>query len=294
MHTQLFLTNVILLGLAELKDELDQDFDLNPMKSLCISNGPSQFQNCCFLTAVPLDPIMEKYDFMSRCYPNDLFPRIWLQTSYHASKANSELTISDIVTKIWTPAFEECCRLLDSLKDCSIKLREVDDCFNNSNKIKFQLGQLHRGVEECLNGKPLAQSPPWIDSAVERMQQYWTLCCYAKAAQTVLEVRDKLKLTGDFSLMEAIAEKVCIHLKICGSDIIHVILCFGMQMSSSMKDKSLDVIDQSLIDAGEFLAMVEEDKRKLDCLRTFADSLDVVEWIRSETKGTFMLCCRSE
>ena len=69
---------------------------------------------------------------------------------------------------------------------------------------------------------------------------------------------------------------------------------FGIQMSSSMKDKSLDVIDQSLIDAGEFLGMVEEDKRKLDCLRTFADSLDVIEWIRSETKGTFMLCSRSE
>ena len=188
------------------------------MKSLCISNGPSQFQNCCFLTADPLDPIKEKYDFMSRCYQNDLFPRIWLQTSHHASKANCELTISDIVTKIWTPAFEECCRLLNSLKDCSIKLREVDDRFlrhNNCSKIKFQLEQLHSGVEECLNGKPLAQSPPWIDSAVEHMQQYWTLSRYVKAAQTVLEVRDKLKLTGDFSLMETIAKKVHIYLKIC-------------------------------------------------------------------------------
>ena len=52
-----------------------------------------------------------------------------------------------------------------------------------------------------------------------------------------------------------------------------------------MKDKPLEIIDQSLVDAGDFLGMVEEDRRRLDCLRVFADSLEVVEWIRSETKG---------
>ena len=66
-----------------------------------------------------------------------------------------------------------------------------------------------------------------------------------------------------------------------------------MQTSSSMKDKPLDVIDQSLINAGEFLSVVEGDRRRLDCLRTFADSLEVVEWIRTETKGMFMLHSRN-
>ena len=66
-----------------------------------------------------------------------------------------------------------------------------------------------------------------------------------------------------------------------------------MQMSSSMKDKPLEVIDQSLINAGEFLGMVQGDRRRLDCLHTFADSLEVVEWIRTETKGMFMLHSRS-
>lgn len=59
-------------------------------------------------------------------------------------------------------------------------------------------------------------------------------------------------------------------------------------MSSGMRDKPLEIIDQSLIDAGDFLSIVEEDQRKLNCLRVFADSLEVVEWIRSETKGTFI------
>ena len=149
---------------------------------------------------------------MVRHYKNDIFHRIWIHTSNQAFKANSELTISDIVTKIWNPAFEECCRLLDSLSNCSITLQEVDDRFlrfnNNISMIKFHLEQLHRGVEECHNRKLPPGCPPWIHSAVEHMQQYWTLSRYAKAAQTVLELRDMLNLTGDFSLMETIAKKV--------------------------------------------------------------------------------------
>ena len=194
-----------------MKDQLDQDFDSRPIRSLCVSTGPSRLQNHCFKTAAPLDSIIFKYDFLARHYQNDFFHRIWTHASSRASRSNRELSIPDIVTKIWTPAFEECCKLLDSLRNCSIKLREVDErflCYDNISTIKLHLGHLHRGVEVCHNQKPPTKCPPWIDSGVERMQQYWTLSSYANAAQTVLELRDKLGLTGDFSLMETIAKQV--------------------------------------------------------------------------------------
>ena len=56
-------------------------------------------------------------------------------------------------------------------------------------------------------------------------------------------------------------------------------------MSSTMKDKTLEAINASLIEAGDFLKEVEGDRRKLRCLEIFADSVEVVEWIRKETKG---------
>ena len=56
-------------------------------------------------------------------------------------------------------------------------------------------------------------------------------------------------------------------------------------MSSSMKGKTLEAIDASLIQAGDFLKIIEGDRNKLMCLEVFADSLDIVEWIRKETKG---------
>ena len=53
-----------------------------------------------------------------------------------------------------------------------------------------------------------------------------------------------------------------------------------------MKDQPLEVIDASLVEAGEFLRLVEGDSNKMKCLEVFANSLEVVEWIRSETKST--------
>ena len=52
-----------------------------------------------------------------------------------------------------------------------------------------------------------------------------------------------------------------------------------------MRDKTLASIDQNLIDTGEFLKEFAADRKKLECLQTFARCLPVVQWIRKETKG---------
>lgn len=193
-----------------MQKELKKSYESAEIRSLCAYQGTSHIVNYCFLAAVPLDEIINKYDFMTRHHPNDLFRQMWQLTSKKAEKENPELTINDIVTKVWLPSFKECCRILDSLKSCSMKLREVNNRFrhySDSNTIKVQLEKLYKGVELCHN-KPAPTRPPWINSAVERMEQYWTLTRYAQAAETVLQLRQKLELTGDFSLMETIAKKV--------------------------------------------------------------------------------------
>ncbi len=52
-----------------------------------------------------------------------------------------------------------------------------------------------------------------------------------------------------------------------------------------MNSKSLDSIDEKLIRAGEFLSMIKDDHSKRICLEVFAKSINIVEWIRKETKG---------
>ena len=58
-----------------------------------------------------------------------------------------------------------------------------------------------------------------------------------------------------------------------------------MQMTTTMRDQTLAAVDESLIDAGEFLRELLEDKERLRCLKTFAGCMDIVNWIRDETKG---------
>ncbi len=52
-----------------------------------------------------------------------------------------------------------------------------------------------------------------------------------------------------------------------------------------MNSKSLESIDEKLIDADEFLSMIKDDCFKITCLEVFSKSINIVEWIRKETEG---------
>ena len=53
---------------------------------------------------------------------------------------------------------------------------------------------------------------------------------------------------------------------------------------SDMKSSPLSSIDENLINACSFLEDFRDEK-KLDCLQTFVNCADFIEWIRTYTKG---------
>ena len=54
-----------------------------------------------------------------------------------------------------------------------------------------------------------------------------------------------------------------------------------------MKDQTLQVVDKSLVEVGQFLKsfMTGKHREKLCCLETFITCQDVVLWLREVTKG---------
>ena len=56
-------------------------------------------------------------------------------------------------------------------------------------------------------------------------------------------------------------------------------------MTSSMGNKPLSFISNELIQAGEFLKDFKDNPIKLDYLKTFANSKEIVKWIRNATTG---------
>ena len=56
-----------------------------------------------------------------------------------------------------------------------------------------------------------------------------------------------------------------------------------------MIDQPLKAIDSGLIDAGQFLEESISSQQKLHCLETFIECLNIVEWLRMETKGKIII-----
>jgi hypothetical protein len=162
-------------------------------------------------SAFPLDEILNKFHALFKDHSTEIVNAVWKS---HMKKAISEaletskrLVIADIKTKIWDPTFEESKRLWESLQNRSIKLREIDCFFKDVQNREMVLRRLHCGIKKCLGDN--RQQEDWITEAVRLMKEYWSLVSLSDAAKTVMILKEKLKLSGDFHLIQTIAEKVC-------------------------------------------------------------------------------------
>lgn len=251
-------------GLSDLMTEVLQDFSSKPINSLCsMDNQSSPINFIHFELAKPLCSIPLHYYFLSdKCHSN-LFQQIWKSKLDEILRAMLPLTLKEIVTKIWDPVFLECCKLVDSVKEGSIKLKKVDFYFRQFEvgTTVHQLKNLYMAVELCRDIK--AEDFGFIQRSVNLMARYWALCKQVTAANVILELIDKLKLVGNFESFQDVASSV----------------------NTSMMDAPLESIGcKSLKDTKSFLDKVTEGKN-LECLKQFAACSNIVEWIKNETKG---------
>ena len=245
---------------------------MKPLNSL-ISFGP-KFELISFETAHSLFPILIQFDSLSRLEPSDFFEMVWDAKLKVLMKSEMTLSIQNVEPAIWGPVFSECEEILESIKRSNVKLKEVSNimtCIGREHDICEQLHQLHSAVELCSGRSPSSCIPSWISESVKLMEHYLSLCQQADSAKTVLSLRNELQLSGDFSIIEMVANKV----------------------DTSMQEQPLSSVDSGVVTAVSFLEKLTSRKHMLDsshtfrdCLQTFCDCLGVVEWIRKETKGT--------
>lgn len=143
----------------------------------------------------------------------------------------------------------------------SITLSAVNEHFHHLEDKQDHLELLFKATEACYGRH--VESTTWIRKAIDRMHLYWNLCEQADAARTVLELKESLKLEGNFEVIENVAGA----------------------FTSSMDKQTLKDIDQRLIEMSSFLEHFTKDKSKLESLKSFAACLNIVEWIRNESQG---------
>ena len=196
------------IGLDDIRAEINMDHRDTPINKLCISeNGKVKFLS--MLTALPLDEISEQFGILFRAYSTKLVNKIWKSHMRAAIDAASPLVISDIKIKIWHSTFQECKCLLDSVHDRSIRLADVDRHFKECENREQLLHRLHNDMRKCLGDAGHSKKLDWIKTAVHFMKQYWSLLRLGDAAKTVMFLKTELNLSGDFTLIQSIAEEVC-------------------------------------------------------------------------------------
>ena len=321
-YFSLFCISPNRVGLDQLKKEIDMLSSNGdaPINTLCKRDRGNRITFIALKTASPLNVITNDYDIMSRRYPTRLFIEMWNAHMRTAVKSQPQLSIQSIKTDIWDPCFQECQTLLNSLRDRTILLSRVDHYFQGVQDIKTQLCALHAGVRLCAPEQNNKKDIPHICSAVDHIEKYWSLCRLAIAAEIVMDLKEKLVLTGDFSLIESLAEEVndvflivymlccrcccccllhqyfmflfCLHQKKLAytgrsHTSMEYLLVLYMQVTSSMHSRPLSSIGDDLIKAGEFLEQFA-DPQKVECLQIFSRCINIVKWIQKATKGNLL------
>ena len=183
---------------------MEIDFEVRPISSLCQQIEGKMIYRY-FQLADPLIPIISDFTVLIRKYPNNTFKNYW---DAEKSVQNMPLQLVDVVKHVWEPAFMKCCGFLECLRDRSIRLAKVDKLLDSYTKEKliFEIKQLEKGICHCKNTKILDNK--WIESCVQRMQEYHSLRQHASAAEVFLDLKVTLELTGDFDIVERLAAKV--------------------------------------------------------------------------------------
>ena len=186
------------------------DYNRFNVNELC-TRIDQQYVVQCFPDAFPLKPFMNHFWIMTKVCNSKIFVDFWRITTFTAVKNRSAgLALGEVEKELWTPVFNQCKELLDKLKDCSLSLQVVDKLFKGQHDISGNIKQLCRGVEMCQRGQDVKDFK-WIRGVTARMNQYWRLRSFADTAEAFLQIRDALKLTGDFGLVERIAAQVRHH-----------------------------------------------------------------------------------
>ncbi|TNN72678.1 E3 ubiquitin-protein ligase rnf213-alpha [Liparis tanakae] len=153
---------------------------------------------------------------------------------------------------IFKPCFAKYKDLYTRLKNGSIRLEEVNKLFRDYKGKYDELGQ----DLDIMCRVDISTDKKWIHSRVQQIEQYHELHLAVSSAQIIMEVKDTLRLTGDFRVLETLAE-------------------FN---HADFQTEPLNRIDNDLMQAKMALVDITESRRK--CLHELGLRGHFVSWVK--------------
>ena len=192
----------------QLQEEYNADYDDVAVKDLfTIETVDSSQPVCIYFTVkdVPNELLECLYVMGNKCC-NDLFDSCWRE---QCKQCNNISSFKEVHEQVCKHVLNECKNILLTLEQKTMTLECVDKYFQELD-LENNLKKLCQGIQQCLPDTKVLPAKQWVHSAVVLIQDYKKINGYINAATIVLELKKSMNLTGDFTVIETLAQLVCI------------------------------------------------------------------------------------
>ncbi|XP_036391600.1 E3 ubiquitin-protein ligase rnf213-beta-like [Megalops cyprinoides] len=172
------------------------------------------------------------------------------------------MSLANVQRRLWTPQVTRYRQLGQRIAAAYVTFAELDDALRGSGD-RGEGAEIRQELElmdGALGGFP-GLEPGWTELRFGQIQKYRRLHLAAKSAGVVLQVAERLELTGDFSQIHCLTQ--------LGGD--------------SFRQRLLGSLSDDLVQAGEQLSEVR--KQEAACLEEFLRSQKLVSWIKGNLQS---------
>ncbi len=205
--------------------------------------------------------ILDNYKLLFKTHENN-FTRYFFDSMCDLNKIKLRVTFDNFVEIIWNTFIKKCREFLNDIRERTINLKtiyEIEENCTKCDELESQLRKLNLGIEAYLNHDLSKLNHAWISESVCKIKSYLSTCNQVKAANMILQLKTKLKITGDFEIVAHMAQ----------------------QFSTTMQEKTLNSIETDIVGVASFFEEIVSCTEKRKCIEIFSDCLDIVEWIKN-------------
>ena len=184
---------------AQIKKELSSEHTMSPVQDLWMYNK-NMPQFILDKINIIADHIVDEVFYFT--HPEGLSSAIFLNRwnnkmqRYHQKLTGTLISIEKFVKDLWSPVLIDVKSEMKVLSDnLQLPLDKVTELFEGITDHKTLESEL---IKWC---DVLKQNTNWIRNAVQKILDYQELCYYSCAAQTLLQLKETLKLSGDFNVV---------------------------------------------------------------------------------------------
>ena len=198
----------ILANYKQLQKEFHAEYNDFAVKDLFAETSDSSQPVCTYFTVNDIPNELLKYLYiMGNKYRNDLFDSFWRE---RCKQFNNLSTFNEVHETVCKHVLDECKEILLSLVQKTMTLENVDKYFRKFQEIDLEnnLSKLCQGMLQCYPDTELKPAKQWVHGVVVHIQEYKKINSYMNVATIVLELKKSMNLTGDFTVIDTLAQQV--------------------------------------------------------------------------------------